>query len=134
MASIFTKIINGELPCYKIFEDDQVISFLALDQVTVGHTLVVPKMEINHWMDVPEDLFLKVQSNSIKIAKAIKAYTEAPRILTATIGFEVPHYHLHLVPGKQLRDLDFTKGKRLAPEVMEKTQKGIIAALRAQTE
>ncbi len=130
MASIFTKIINGELPCYKIFEDDQSISFLALDQVTRGHTLVVPKMEVDHWTDVPEDVFLKVQSNAMMIARAVKKYTEAPRILTATIGFEVPHYHLHLVPGKKLADLDFTKGKRLSAEEMEQIQKGIISHLK----
>ena len=130
MASIFTKIINGELPCYKVFEDDQSISFLAIDQVTRGHTLVVPKIEVDHWTDVPEDVFLKVQSNALKIAKAIKKFTEAPRILTATIGFEVPHFHLHLVPGKKLGDLDFTKGKRLSVEEMEKIQKGIISFLK----
>ena len=130
MASIFTKIINGELPCFKVFEDDQSISFLAIDQVTRGHTLVVPKIEVDHWTDVPEDVFLKVQSNALKIAKAIKKFTEAPRILTATIGFEVPHFHLHLVPGKKLGDLDFTKGKRLSVEEMEKIQKGIISFLK----
>lgn len=132
MASIFTKIINGELPCYKIFEDDQSISFLALDQVTRGHTLVVPKVEVDHWVDVPEEIFLKVQANARVIAKAVQKYTEAPRILTATIGFEVPHYHLHLVPGKKLADLDFTKGKRLPVEEMEKIQKGIISFLKSE--
>lgn len=132
MSSIFTKIINGELPCFKIFEDDQTISFLALDQVTRGHTLVVPKVEVDHWTDVPEDVFLKVQSNALKIGKAVQKYTEAPRILTATIGFEVPHYHLHLVPGKRLADLDFTKGKRLSNEEMEKIQKGIISFLKSE--
>lgn len=132
MASIFTKIINGELPCYKVFEDDQSIAFLALDQVTRGHTLVVPKLEVDHWTDVPEDVFLKVQSNALMIAKAVHKYTQAPRILTATIGFEVPHYHLHLVPGKKLSDLDFTKGKRLDTEEMEKIQKGIISFLKSE--
>lgn len=132
MASIFTKIINGELPCYKIFEDDQTISFLAIDQVTQGHTLVVPKVEVDHWTDVPEDVFLKVQSNAMLIARAVQKYTEAPRILTATIGFEVPHYHLHLVPGKKLSDLDFTKGKRLSADDMERIQKGIISFLKSE--
>lgn len=130
MASVFTKIINGELPCYKIFEDDLTLSFLAIDQVTEGHTLVIPKMEVNHWTDVPEDIYLKVHANSQMIGKAVLEYTKAPRILTAAVGFEVPHYHLHLIPAWGISDLDFKKGKRLPPAEMERIQKGITALIK----
>lgn len=130
MASVFTKIINGELPCYKIFEDDLTLSFLAIDQVTEGHTLVIPKMEVNHWTDVPEEIYLKVHANSQMIGKAVLEYTKAPRILTAAVGFEVPHYHLHLIPAWGISDLDFKKGKRLPPAEMERIQKGITALLK----
>ena len=77
MASVFTKIINGELPCYKIHEDDLTISFLTIDPVNLGHTLVVPKMEVNHWFDVPPEIFTRCALNSQKIAKAIKEETES---------------------------------------------------------
>lgn len=130
MASVFTKIINGELPCYKIFEDDLTLSFLALEQVTEGHTLVIPKMEVDHWLDVPEEIYLKVHSNSQKIGKAVKEFTKAPRILTVAVGFEVPHYHLHLIPAQGMSDLDFKKGKKLPPAEMERIQKGITALLK----
>lgn len=130
MASVFTKIINGELPCYKIFEDDLTLSFLAIDQVTEGHTLVIPKMEVNHWTDVPEEIYLKVHANSQMIGKAVLEYTKAPRILTAAVGFEVPHYHLHLIPAWGISDLDFKKGKKLPPSEMERIQKGITALLK----
>lgn len=118
MPSIFTRIIRGELPSFKVLEDERTIAILALDQVTLGHTLVIPKLEVSHWYEVPEEDFLQVQKNSLKLAKAIKAATGAPRILTATVGFEVPHYHLHLIPGASLADLDFTKGKRRSQEEM----------------
>ncbi|MCK6599142.1 MAG: HIT family protein [Bdellovibrionaceae bacterium] len=131
MASVFTKIINGDLPCYKIFEDDLTLSFLAIDQVTEGHTLVIPKMEVNHWLDVPEEIYLKIHANSQKIGKAVKLFTKAERILTVAVGFEVPHYHLHLIPAWSMGDLDFKKGKRLDPQEMERIQKGIVAQLKA---
>lgn len=130
MASVFTKIINGELPCYKIFEDDLTLSFLALEQVTEGHTLVIPKMEVDHWLDVPEEIYLKVHANSQKIGKAVKEFTKAPRILTVAVGFEVPHYHLHLIPAHGMSDLDFKKGKKLPAAEMERIQKGITALLK----
>lgn len=124
--SVFTKIIQGELPCYKIFEDDLTFSFLALDQVTPGHTLIVPKREVNHWMDVPEAEYLRVHQNALKIGQAIHAATQSKRVLTATVGFEVPHYHLHLIPAWSMSDLDFKKAKRLPGEEMTRIQKEII--------
>lgn len=112
MASVFTKIISGEFPSYKVFEDKETIAILALDQVTLGHTLVIPKQEVNHWFDVPDSAYLAVQMNAKKIGKALQKATGSPRVLTAAIGFEVQHYHLHLIPAWTMEDLDFKKGKR----------------------
>ena len=130
MASIFTKIINGELPCYKIHEDEKTFSLLALDQVNLGHTLVVPKMEVNHWFDVPADIYAQVGANAQKIAKAVQQATGCPRVGTIVAGFEVPHYHLHLIPAWSIPDLDFKRAqKRSAPE-MEQIQEKIISLLK----
>jgi len=130
MASLFTKIIQGELPCYKIYEDELTISFLALDQVNLGHTLVVPKQEVNHWFDVPEKSYLAVQMNAQKIAKAIQKASGCPRIGTMVAGFEVPHYHLHLIPAWSIPDLDFKRAKRHSDIEMKEIQQKIISFLK----
>lgn len=124
--SIFTKIINRELPCYKIFEDDLTFSFLALDQVTRGHTLVIPKMEINHWIDVPPEVYSRLHLNAQKIGQAVHSAMKTPRVITAMVGFEVPHCHLHLIPAQSVADLNFSKGQRLAAEEMNSIQKEIL--------
>lgn len=127
--SIFTKIISGELPSYKIYEDDLTISFLALDQINLGHALVVPKQEVDHWTEVPEAAYLRVQQNAQKIGKAIREVTGCKRVLTAAIGFEVPHYHLHLIPAWSMADLNFAKATRRSPEEMKDIQDRIRKAL-----
>ncbi len=129
MASIFTKIIQGELPCYKIHEDDLTISILALDQVNLGHTLVVPKREVNHWMDVPEADFLRVQLNAQKIASAIRKATDCPRVATVTLGFEVPHYHLHLIPASSIAEVNFSRAQKRSVEEMKMIQEKITKLL-----
>lgn len=129
MASIFTKIISGELPSYKILEDDLTIAFLALDQVNLGHVLVVPKQEVNHWDDVPEEVYNRVGKNAQKISKAIKQVTQCPRVGTIVAGFEVPHYHLHLIPAWSIPDLDFKRAKRYSDEEMKAIQGKIVACL-----
>ena len=129
MASIFTKIINGELPSYKIHEDELTISILALDQVNPGHVLVIPKQEVNHWFDVPAETYSRIGSNAQKIAKALIKVTEAPRIGTMVAGFEVPHFHLHLIPAWSIPDLDFKRAKRLSDAEMKSLQQNIRAAL-----
>lgn len=127
--SVFTKIISGELPSYKIHEDELTISFLALDQINLGHTLVVPKQEVDHWTEVPEATFLRVQQNAQKIGRAIREVTGCKRVLTAAIGFEVPHYHLHLIPAWSMADLSFSKATRRSPEEMKDVQDRIRKAL-----
>jgi histidine triad (HIT) family protein len=125
MASIFTKIIQGELPCYKIHEDELTFSFLALDQVNLGHTLVIPKQEVNHWFEVPEKTYIAVQLNAQKIAKAIQKAAGCPRVGVMVAGFEVPHYHVHLIPAWSIPDLDFKRAQRRSEAEMKEIQKKI---------
>ncbi len=129
MASVFTKIINGELSSYKIHEDELTFSFLALDQVNLGHVLVIPKQEVNHWFDTETEAFVRVQLNSQRIAKAIKKSTDCPRVGIMVAGFEVPHYHVHLIPAWSIPDLDFKKARRFSDLEMKSIQAKIIAAL-----
>ena len=130
MASIFTKIINGELPSYKIHEDELTYSFLALDQVNLGHTLVIPKQEINSWLEVPEKIYTQLHLNSQKIGQAIKKATGCPRVGQIVAGFEVPHYHLHLIPAWSIPDLSFSRAKKHPEDEMKKIQKSIVDNLK----
>ncbi|MBX2988584.1 MAG: HIT family protein [Bdellovibrionaceae bacterium] len=129
MASVFTRIIQGELPCYKIHEDEETFSFLALDQVNPGHTLVIPKEEHNSWMDVPEDLYAKIHLQSQRIGRALMKATGCPRVGQIVAGFEVPHYHLHLIPAWSIPDLDFKRARRLNDGEMKKIQENILKHL-----
>ncbi len=129
MSSIFTKIINNELPSYKIHEDELTISILALDQVSPGHVIVIPKQEVNHWFDVPADAYTRVGLNAQKIAKAIQKFSGCPRVGTIVAGFEVPHYHLHLIPAWSIPDIDFKRAKRLSDDEMKKISDAIKAYL-----
>ena len=130
MASVFTKIIKGELPSYKIHEDELTYSFLALDQVNLGHVLVIPKQEVNHWFETPTDVYIQVSLNSQKIAKAIKAATNCPRVGIMVAGFEVPHYHVHLIPAWSIPDLDFKKARRFSDLEMKTIQENIVSLLK----
>ncbi|RYZ78816.1 MAG: HIT family protein, partial [Proteobacteria bacterium] len=127
MASVFTKIIAGELPCYKIFEDEHVLSFLAIDQVNLGHTLLISKAEINHWTEVPPDVYAHLHQVSQRIGKAMRIATGSPRIGQIVAGFEVPHYHLHLIPAWSIPDLDFKRAQRRSDTEMKTIQQAIVS-------
>ena len=129
MASIFSKIIAGELPCYRIYEDDRVLSFLALDQVNLGHTLVICKEEINHWTEVPAETYAHLHRVSQRIGKAILKAAGSPRVGQMVAGFEVPHYHLHLIPAWSIPDLDFKKAQRRSDADMKQIQNEIVKHL-----
>jgi histidine triad (HIT) family protein len=129
MASIFTQIIQGKIPSYKIHEDELTISILTIEPVNPGHTLVIPKEEVNHWFDVPESAYLQVHKNAQKIAKAMMKATGCPRIGTIVAGFEVPHFHLHLIPAWSIPDLDFKRARRLPENEMKEIQKKIVQYL-----
>lgn len=127
MSSVFTKIINNELPAFRIFENDKVISFLTIEPINLGHTLVIPKTEVDHWMDVGDDEYFEVYKQARIIAKAIKKATDSPRVAQAVVGLEVPHFHLHLIPMWNPSDLDFKKSSPSTTQEMEMMQKKIIS-------
>jgi histidine triad (HIT) family protein len=108
MASIFTRIIMGEIPCYKVAENDKYIAFLDVRPLTPGHTLVVPKQETDYIFDLDDDTLAGMILFAKKVAKAMKEVIDCKRIGMAVLGLEVPHAHIHLVPMKQERDLLFT--------------------------
>lgn len=128
MATVFTKIINGEVPCYKITETEDCIAFLDIMPLAKGHVLIIPKKEVNNYFDLGDDLFQKVNALAKKVSKAIKKSVECTRIGVAVIGLEVPHAHVHLVPINKLSDLDFTKKRvELTPKEFQELA-GIISA------
>jgi len=98
MASIFTKIISGEIPAYKIAEDENFFAFLDISPLEEGHTLVVPKLEVDYIFDLEDDLLAKLHLFSKKVAKAIDASVDCKRVGVAVVGLEVPHAHIHLIP------------------------------------
>ena len=131
MATIFTKIINGEIPCYKIAEDENYFAFLDINPVAQGHTLVVPKVEDDYIFNLSPDYYAGLWKFAQKIAKAQKSAIECKRIGVAVIGLEVPHAHIHLVPLTKEGDLDFSANnkKTFAPEIMESIAEKIRAEL-----
>ncbi|MCK9302748.1 MAG: HIT family protein [Bacteroidales bacterium] len=111
MSSIFTKIIKGEIPCYKIAENEDCFAFLDINPLTKGHVLVVPKKEIDYLFDVDDDLYQKLFLFAKKIAVAIKKAYPCKKVAVAVIGLDVDHAHIHLVPINESADMDFTRKK-----------------------
>lgn len=111
MASIFTKIINREIPGHIVAENDDFIAFLDINPLVEGHVLVVPKQETDYIFDLEDDLYLGLQLFAKKVAKAIEKSVDCIRIGVAVIGLEVPHVHIHLVPLNSMNDINFTKEK-----------------------
>lgn len=107
MPSIFTKIINGEIPCYKIAEDENFFAFLDINPNAKGHTLCIPKKEIDKITDLDEETYLGLMGFSRKVAKALEAAIDCERIGITVIGLEVPHAHVHLIPLNQMKDATF---------------------------
>src|SRR6056297_161064 len=111
MATIFTKIINGEIPSYKIAEDERFLAFLDINPLAKGHTLVVPKVETDYLFDLDEDLLGEMMKFSKKVALAIDSTMDCKRVGVAVLGLEVPHAHIHLCPINDLHDIEFSKPK-----------------------
>ena len=129
MASIFTKIVNGEIPCYKIAEDDNYLAFLDVNPNAKGHTLCIPKQEINKIFDMEEDHYLGLMKFSRKVAKAVEKSVECKRIGVAVIGLEVPHVHVHLIPLQDMDDMRFQRKTSLSPEEFQELAKQIASNL-----
>ena len=119
MPSIFTKIINGEIPCYKIAEDNRYFAFLDINPNAVGHTLCVPKIEIDKIMDLDEDTYMGLMAFSRKVGKAIEAAVDCKRVGLTVIGLEVPHVHVHLIPLNEMKDATFARKVSLTSEEFE---------------
>ena len=111
MASIFTRIIQGEIPCYKIAEDDRFLAFLDINPLAKGHTLVVPKVEIDYLFELDDKLLGDMMIFSRKVALAIDRTMDCKRVGVAVLGLEVPHAHIHLCPINDLYDIEFSKPK-----------------------
>lgn len=128
--TIFSKIISGEIPSYKIAENDRFFAFLDIFPLVEGHVLVIPKTETDRFFDLSDDYLSEMLLFAKPIAKAIEKVFPCNRCGISVVGLEVPHAHMHLVPINSADDLNFTRGKlKMTPEMLSQTQQKILAAL-----
>ncbi len=116
MASIFTKIVNGEIPCYKVAETKDFLAFLDVMPLVEGHVLVIPKQEVDYIYDLDDDTLAGLHLFAKKVAKGIKEIIPCKRIAVMVIGLEVPHAHIHLIPMNAMSDVNFTNPKLTLPK------------------
>jgi histidine triad (HIT) family protein len=129
MSSIFTKIINGEIPCYKIAEDENFLAFLDVNPNAKGHTLCIPKQEINKIFEMEDDLYIGLMQFSKKIAGALEKTVPCKRIGMAVVGLEVPHAHVHLIPLNEMDEMRFQNKVSLSKDEFEALAESIKANL-----
>jgi len=130
MSSIFSKIVSGEIPSWKVAENDHFLAFLDINPLAKGHTLVIPKKEVDYIFDVEDDLLSEMIVFSKKVAKAIDRTMDGKRTGIAVIGLEVAHAHIHLVPINGIHDIDFSKPKlKFSPEEFKAIAGQIAAAM-----
>jgi histidine triad (HIT) family protein len=120
MSSIFTKIINGEIPSFKIAETDQFLAFLDINPNAEGHTLCIPKEEVNKIFELDPDTYAGLMEFSRKVAVALEKSVSCKRIGMAVVGLEVPHVHVHLIPLNSMKDMDFSNKLNFPKEQMQK--------------
>ena len=125
MASLFTRIINGEIPCHKVLEDDQFLAFLDIRPINPGHTLVIPKKEIDYLFDMEDNLLKEMMIFAKKAARMIQGAVPCKKIGIMVAGLEVPHAHIHLVPIFEVMDLNFARAKAASNEELAKTAENI---------
>ncbi len=121
MASIFTRIIRGEIPCYKVAEDDKYFAFLDINPLAKGHTLVIPKTEVDYLFDLDDATLSGLTLFAKRIAQKIKDYTHCKKVAMVVLGLEVPHAHIHLIPMNSEADVDFRREKLKLSEEEFKT-------------
>lgn len=126
MATIFSRIIAGEIPCHKIAENDEFFAFLDINPVSIGHTLVVPKKEVDYIFDLDDPMLGRMMAFSKRVAKALSAAIPCKKVGLTVLGLEVPHAHIHLIPINKESDMYFDRGK-MSPtaEELEKTAESI---------
>ena len=129
MPTIFSKIINGEIPAYKVAENDNFLAFLDVNPNAKGHTLCIPKKEVNKIFDLDPSVYLELMDFSRTVALAIEKAVDCKRVGMTVIGLEVPHVHVHLIPLNSMEDAQFIKKETLLPEEFEKLAKKITSFL-----
>ncbi len=129
MSTIFTKIINGEIPSFKIYEDEKVFAFLDIFPQTTAHTLIIPKVEIDHFADLPDEYLQAIFLAAKKIAPALKKVTNCARVCAKFEGFEIPHCHFHLLPANSTEDSNFKPSARADDAILAELQAKIISEL-----
>lgn len=129
MATLFTKIISGELPCYKVAETEKFLAFLDINPNAKGHTLCIPKKEENKIFDLSESDYLDLMAFSRKVAKAIEKTVDCKRVGMTVIGLEVPHVHVHLIPLNTMEDARFINKQQLTPDTFRQIANDINKAL-----
>lgn len=129
MATLFSRIISGEIPAHRIAENEEFFAFLDINPVQVGHTLVVPKREVDYYFDLTDEELGRMQAFSKLVAQAIKQYTACLKVGVAVMGLEVNHAHLHLIPLKDNGDMNIYNKKTQTSEELAKTAEGIRACL-----
>ncbi|MBD1395845.1 HIT family protein [Pontibacter sp. JH31] len=117
--TIFTKIVKGEIPAYKIAEDDRYLAFLDVFPTTKGHTLVIPKQQIDYLLDLDDELYLGLMAFAKKVAAAVEKAIPCKRIGVAVVGLEVPHAHVHLIPLNKMGDMNFANKQQYSKEEFE---------------
>ncbi|MFN5323423.1 MAG: HIT family protein [Bacteroidota bacterium] len=131
MPSIFSRIVAGDIPCYRIAENDNYLAFLDVNPLVLGHVLVIPKKEVDYIFDLDQDEYVGLMTFAQKVAKALKNAVPCKRVGVAVIGLEVPHAHVHLVPLNTMSDINFSMPKQQFPkEVMEETAARISSAVK----
>lgn len=116
MATLFTKIVSGEIPAYKVAEDDRFLAFLDIRPNTIGHTLCIPKAEVNKIFDLDEETYRDLMLFSRKVAIGLEKAVPCKRVGMAVVGLEVPHVHVHLIPLKSMGDMDFNRNINFSEE------------------
>ncbi len=129
MASIFTKIIQGEIPCYKIAEDEHCFAFLDINPNAIGHTLCIPKQEVDKLFDLPKERYHELLEFARKVAIALEKAIPCERVGMAVVGLEVHHAHIHLIPISQMSEMTFQEKVKLTPEEFQEVADKVKAYL-----